>query len=319
MNAILNWFSPRRILAVGRALSLMLICSSAQAQSSPVFMTADDETFTSHVHRFDNGSQTYAVNTGGFDAFQGVTTLNGEVLVADFVADAIQRFSPSGTYLGTFGSPGGSPTFLESDSSGNVYTTLLAFPIPPGMGSAVRLNSAGAITGTFAADRGIDADAVGNVYAINTGMLVKYAPNGVFINSIAVGTSAWDLAIDESGSRLFLSDQGNTVSIYDISGAIPSLSASLVTPASADIVGVHFASESGNILVTDHGFGSLDPRGLEYSPSHVLLDEYRPTFGGEVVLQAWDITTFPIPEPSSMLLVVAGVVAAGISARRQGR
>jgi hypothetical protein len=147
--------------------------------------------------------------------------------------------------------------------------------------------------------------------------LYKFAPNGTFLNSISLGvTGADDLAIDEVGNRLFVADEhsaGLGIKIFDISGATPILMDSIATPVSADIVGLHYAAESGNILAVDFGVDSGDPRGLEYSPMGTLLREYRPS-NADV---SWDITTFVIPEPASLALVFAGLLGFECNARRR--
>lgn len=115
-------FLRAHYLAIGFAMVAVYAGETVRAQSDIVFVTTD-----SRLYRFDAGVETFATNSNGPDAFLGVAILNGEVLVADRVGNAIERFSPVGTYLGSFGSLPGSPLFLESDSSGNVYTTLRSF------------------------------------------------------------------------------------------------------------------------------------------------------------------------------------------------
>jgi DNA-binding beta-propeller fold protein YncE len=304
MNAII----PRFHSACTAALCLAVVLTAAStihAQSDVVFMTADDAFIESQLFRFDLGTQSFSTSTGPSDAFLGVTHRNGEVLVADFNEEEIERFAPDGSHIGTFGSPPGAPSFLEVDSSGNVYTTLFAFFLgDPEV--AVRLNSAGVVTGTFAADRGIDADAAGNVYAVHNNSLIKYAPNGAVLGSTGATLQPWDLAVDEAGNRLYLANQTNNIRIYDITGNTPAFIGNLTGPASTQFVGVHFAAESGNILAVDNGISNSDPRGLEFSSSGMLLEEYRPIDAA----QAWDITTFtPIPEPRSLMLLGLSMLA----------
>jgi hypothetical protein len=214
------------------------------------------------------------------------------------MTNVIQRFAPDGTYLGVFASPSASPSYLESDRSGNVYTTTIEeLPFPhTGSWLSFRFDSSGALTRTFfGGGRGIDADAAGNVYIAGNGILEKFAPNGTPLNTTMLGSiSPQDLSIDEATNRLYLATDSDGIKIFDIAGAAPNLVGSIPTPANAAIFGVHYAAESGNILTTDLGLGSNDPRGLEYSPSGQLLHEYRPA-GVEL---AWDITTFSAPEPT---------------------
>src|SRR5207302_1363214 len=143
--------------------------------------------------------------------------------------------------------------------------------------------------------------AAGNVYVIQSfsaDSLYKFAPNGTFLGSVSLGTSdATDISINEAGNLLYVAAGTSSpgIKIYDIAGALPTLVGSIATPAGASILGIHFASESGNVLATDWGNLSNDPRGLEYSPAGTLLREYRPASA----VRAWDITSFPVAEPTS--------------------
>lgn len=300
----------------GWMLNATALDGVAQAQSDIVFVTGD-----SSLSRFDMGTESFVTGTGGQSAFLGVTVLRDEILVGDYLADAIQRFSPDGTYLGEFASIA-TPTYLETDSSGNVYTTPFSTD-PSGPDVATRFNSFGVPTQTFSAVNeiaGIDADAAGNVYiSENNGMnpdeLLKFAPDGTFLDSVLVPGRAFDISIDEVANRLYLasSEAGLGIKVFDISGAIPVLLGGIITPTTANIVGVHYAKESGNILATDFGVPSDDARGLEYSPAGLLLREYRPTVTGIV----WDITTFVIPEPASLTLVSLGMLSLVFKRRRR--
>jgi sugar lactone lactonase YvrE len=283
--------------ALPAVANLILLAGVALGQSDVVFMAADVATGSKLV-RFDAGTETFAVAPNGSHFFSAVTVLNDEVLVVD--SEAIQRFSPDGTYLGVFVSPPSEsqPLYLESDSNGYVYA-MLVYPDPDEpFTSGVRYNSSGGVSMFFGGGDGIDADAAGNVYIAGLGSLKKYAPNGSLLNSISLGSiNPSDLSIDEAGQRLYLADErtgSGGIRIFDISAAVPSLIGSIATPSNATLYGIHFASESGNILATDLGvFGSNDPRGLEYSSSGELLREYRPAG----IQAALDIATFVPPEP----------------------
>ena len=292
------------------SLSLSVAPYDAAGQSPIVFMTADYAAPESRLVRFDAGVESFAVTAGTRAAFIGVTILDGYVLVADFQAGAIQRFSPSGNVLAPF-ALFDNPTFLESDSSGNVYTTHFSLGPPV----ATRFNSSGAVTQTYSHPlmeelAGVDADADGNVYVVDdfiTKVLYKFAADGTFLTSVPLGTiNPTDVAIDEAADRLYMADEFGGplgIKVFDISGPIPILTGGIATPPTSNIAGVHFAAESGNILATDFGVTSDDPRGLEFSPSGTLLREYRPTGARN----AWDITTF-VPEPGIVCLFVLGTV-----------
>jgi DNA-binding beta-propeller fold protein YncE len=197
-----------------------------------------------------------------------------------------------------------------------VYTT------PFGLGPAVatRFDSTGVVTQTFTLNApilsGIDADTAGNVYiaTYSSGTIEKFTPDGIFLNSTVIGGHVDDIAIDEVGQRLFVAREfgaGVGIKVFDIAGPEPVFMHDITTPVQSMAVGIHFAAESGNILVTDFGGISLDPRGLEYSPAGVLLAEYRPAGAGV----AWDITTFVVPEPSSAALLLVGSL--GFALRRR--
>lgn len=328
MNCSKSWALLSHV-AIGALVLPMAIAANAVAQSSVVFMTADyvlNPPPKSKLIRFDNGTQTYGVNSGSPNWFTGLTVLNGELLVADKQANKIERFSPVGTYLGDFASPTNGPFFLESDSSGNVYSTQGLFGQP----IATRFNSAGGVIQTFTSGAGefygIDADALGNVYIARvfngSHDIVKYAPDGTFLSRTPFDSiNPFDLAIDESGNRLFLIDQKSGsagIKIFDISGATPALTGSISIGPSAYMTGVYFAPETGNIFAAEYG-GPPDfaSRGLEFSPNGTLLREYHPS-GSDVY--AYDIITFgaaSVPEPSCVVLLAAGMI--GLSTHRRRR
>jgi formylglycine-generating enzyme required for sulfatase activity len=317
MNILVNSLLSTRCLCL--AMSFIAV-GGVHAQSPIVFMTAainPTQAPDSELVRFDSGTQSFMTDTSGFHGFDGVTILNGEVLVADPVSGQIQRFDPDGSDLGLFASPGEGARFLESDSHDNVYASGTGGPPETPTGHAVRFNSAGAVTGTFFVPgayllNGIDADASGNVYVVNQTFfdpvfLYKFASDGTFLNSIPVGYG--DISIDEVNQRLYLAE-GFRIGIYDISGTVPVLAGTIATPVNSSIYRVHYAAESGNVLATDLGDFSGDPRGLEYSPLGTLVAEYRPINA----YSARDIVTM-VPEPGSMGLVSLAFVGIGLTRR----
>jgi hypothetical protein len=296
-------------------LTLFIVPNARAAcgQSPVVFLSE-----STRVIRFDSGSESSVVHDNAF----GLTTLNGNLLVANF-DDAIRQYSPNGALLGNFASFD-TPTFLETDRKGNVYAIPLA---GPGPAAAARFNAAGVLTQTFnipdgSGINGIDADAEGNVYVVDTlsyrnSFLYKFSQNGTFLNRTLLPfvLDGDDIAIDEVGKRLFISDEfgGNQgIKMFDISGATPSFISSITTPANGTYYGVDYAEDSGDVLVTDLGNLSHDPRGLEYSPNGTLLREYR-AFNGST---AYDIVALAVPEPATAALLVIGCVVASVVRRR---
>jgi hypothetical protein len=182
--------SPRHrisLTVLPTACALIVMFAQSASLGAPiVFMDAD--TSSSRLFRFDNGVQTFGVPAPSGALFHGLTILNGNVLVADYGGDAIRRYTPNGVPAGIFALTT-SPTFLESDSGGNIYTN----PGPLGLPVATRFNSAGVVTQVFSDPglhqlAGMDADAAGNVYVADifgsTRSLFKFTPTGVFLTSL---------------------------------------------------------------------------------------------------------------------------------------
>jgi hypothetical protein len=292
------------------ALDFGVLSSCLWGQAPVVFMTS-----SSNLHRFDNGIETFSVSGPSSGGFLGVTTLNNSVLVADSIANKIQKFSPAGAYQGAFAAII-DPTFLESDSSGNIYTN----PSSLGGPVATRFNSAGVATQTFThptmhQDAGMDADAAGNVYIVDqfqaTRTLFKFAPNGTFLNSTPIDPTIVpeDLAIDETGQRLYLVSQASAspgIRVFDISGLIPVPAGTIAVPAGVSPEGIQFAAESGHILITDFGVPSSMPRGFELSQTGTVLRTYTPSPSD----LGWDITTFGVPEPHATALIAVAMMGA---------
>lgn len=297
--------------------------ATALAQSDIVLMTADafDPVPESNVYRFDFGMLSQTFNTGPSAAYQGIARhFFNQYLVADYGADAIQIYYDTGDYVGSFTNVT-DPTFVETDSSHNIYVT-------SGLGSmaATRLDAGGFVSQTFTHPdldgyRGIDADSDGNVYIANsagpgTQSLFKFAPDGTFISNTSLGSiNPYDISIDETGERLIMADQDSThgVKIFDISGPVPTLVDSILTLGSS-IVGVYYAPESGNILAAELAHALIEvPSGYEFSPDgDTLLATY--TLAGAAL--GWDIVTAPqIPEPASAALMLVAVGACGFRRR----
>ena len=75
MNYSQSSIALRCALMVAAFAILSHTADIAIAQSDIVFMTADDNSFDSHLHRFDDGGESFAVNIGAGENFQGVTGL----------------------------------------------------------------------------------------------------------------------------------------------------------------------------------------------------------------------------------------------------
>jgi DNA-binding beta-propeller fold protein YncE len=270
-----------------------LVARAACGQSPVVFLSE-----ASRIIRFDAGAESSSSVVHENAYF--MTALNGSLIVA-----------------GT--------NYIETDSKGNIY---LGPPRGLRPTAAVRFTADGSVTQTFnvpygSGFNGIDADADGNVYLLQSGYLnnylYKFAPDGTFLNHTLLSfvVSGNDIAIDEVGKRLFVADEfgGNQgIKIFDISGATPTYMSSITTPDNSNYFGIDYAEESGDVLVADLGYLSHDPRGVEYSPNGTLLREYRAFNQGTV----FDIVAMRVPEPSTAALLVIGcaVFARRLAGRR---
>jgi hypothetical protein len=266
---------------------------------------------TDYLFGFDDETEVFASSGGGTSAFQGAAVLGDVILVADFTTEAVRRFTPGGTLLSNFANfPDAS--YLEVDRAQNVYVTSGSL----GPASATRFNNVGVATGTFVAPElgaffGIDADAAGNVYAAfngSTSQILKFASDGSFLGSAPLAVAS-DIAIDEANGLLYAIG-ANQIDIYDLSGALPSLSGAVPAPVNVDLYGLHYSSQLGTIFATDIGVLSGDPKGLQLALDGTVLATYRP-LGVELV---FDIT-HRVPEPASTLLVIGSVLALGVSHR----
>lgn len=289
-----------------------LACAlSVDATAYTIFMTADEATGpSSQLHGFYQANEVFAVDASTASAFQGVSTLKGDVLVADYGEEVIQRFDIGGNLLTPFASIQ-DPTFLESDSSNNVYTTASSL----GPAVATRFDYTGTVTQTYSSPtgqefRGIDADSSGNVYIAvqyanpTSYSIEKYDAAGTFLSSTPVDATPFDLAIDEAGKRLFLADEDPAtggIKVYGISGAAPVYMNSIPVPTDSVMSGVSYSSNLDRILVTDSGAISDTPRGWDMSPDGYIFNTYIPS-GADV---AFDIIR--VPEPSSLMLALLAI------------
>lgn len=312
MIAMRHWF-----VCFGNTTCVLALALPSYSQT---YLTAESNLtappfVASNLHRFDGESDLFAVGAAPDSAFQGVTLLNGVVLAADLREGVIQRFTLDGTLLAPFATVA-NPTFLESDSGGNVYTT--QFSLGPAV--AARFDSLGNETGTFTSPSaaefaGIDADASGNVYvATRSSTLEKFAPDGAFLSSLPINARPLDISIDEQGLRMFLADESSSlagIQVYDLSSGSPTFSHSIPTPVDSVIHGVHYEPELDVVFAVDSGVLSGNARGLQLSIDGNVVATYFPA--GSVA--AFDIV-HRVPEPASCALVLCGALASLRRGRR---
>ena len=199
-----------------------------------------------------------------------IATNGTDVFIGDFSSDEIRRYAPDGTFLGIFADSSthaGNLNNIEFDSAGNLYATQSGSFSQPR--TNLRYNSSGTLSETFSHPSlvfpdAIDADAAGNVWIANGAAvgigdeLFKFSADGTFLANYdldGIVSNPSDMAIDESGQRLFIADEfgGSSagVKLFDISGSSPTFVRSLATPGLSGVLGLSYDDATGNLLVAD--------------------------------------------------------------------
>ena len=149
---------------------------------------------------------------------------SGNLYVANWSSNTIEKFSPTGKDLGTFASTGmDSPCGLALGANGNLYVANW------GNSTIERYSPAGRDLGVFASSgldqpAGLGFDSSGNLYAVNwgNGTVEKFAPNGgngsLFASSTNLDHPA-GLAFDGSGRLYVASYWGTTIERFSSTGA----------------------------------------------------------------------------------------------------
>ncbi|GMW02238.1 MAG: hypothetical protein AMXMBFR84_33740 [Candidatus Hydrogenedentota bacterium] len=256
------------------------LCLTALVLCIRVF--AADEVFVTG----ENGSgnyKTYAfTSTGTFvnetappsSLVTTITTSGVNALVGNYGALKILTHNTSNVNVGTFATisaasmgTGGviAVNKIEVDAAGSVYICPTGFSSNPR--TSLRYTSGAVLSQSFTHANlvfpsGIDADASGNVYIVNSAavgvgdVIFKFQSNGTFlgttdINSLGINPS--DLAIDEASNVLYLSNEsGGTSAIrkFNIAGALPVHVGTISTPGLSGAVGLSFDPSTGNLLAT---------------------------------------------------------------------
>ena len=199
-----------------------------------------------------------------------LATVGFDLYVGEY-GGAIDRYDLNGNSLGQFadvsGLAGPNPLTqkLESDAAGSVYTAFGGFDSSPR--TSFRIASDGSISETFSQPNlvfpsGIDATAGGEVYIINSAAvgvgnrLFKFGAGGSYIDDFPIPQvdHPSDIAIDEMGEELFISDEfPQSIHVFDISSGAPIFSDTL--PAPGPVIDVFVEPISGRIFGTYYEFG----------------------------------------------------------------
>ncbi|MCO6456926.1 MAG: Ig-like domain-containing protein [Pirellulaceae bacterium] len=239
-----------------------------------VFVVAQDSVSDSGILRFSE-TGTFETNFGGTSNILRTMATNGtDLFVGNFSSNHVLRYAPDGSFLGTFvdttgqlGS-GADIAKVEFDGAGNLLVTPSGFQ--SNARTSRRYNSSGSTTASFSHPNlvfpnGIDADAAGNVWIVNSAavgvgnQLFKFSPTGTFLGQFSIigqVNSPNDLAIDEANGILYVGDEfGGTSGIkrYNISSGTPVFQGSVTTPSLSGVLGISYDPASGHLFATDSG------------------------------------------------------------------
>jgi DNA-binding beta-propeller fold protein YncE len=140
---------------------------------------------------------------------------SGNVYVADYGNDRVEKFTSSGTFVTQWGSVGSGPgqfvvpVGVAVDSSGNVYVA------DTGNNRVQKFTGSGSFItqwglGLFNYPIGVAIDSSGNVYVVDSGnnRVVKFTGDGKYITQLGNSTTPSGVAIDSSGN-VYVTDSGN--------------------------------------------------------------------------------------------------------------
>ena len=272
---------------------------SAAAQQVDVYALGnlgENGVLLSEIQRFDeSGPQLDGQRIPETRFGLSLATDNSSLFAAEFDG-AINRYDLQGNFLGEFADvstlSGGRPNlqFVESDGQGNIYTAFGGQSSEPR--TSFRLDSTGSISASFSHPqlvfpRGIDADADGNVFILNSAAvgignrLFQFDAAGNYVDDFALSgvLSPSDIAIDETTNELLVADEfGEAVHIFDLVTGTPALTDSLSVPDAAIDVFVEPASGRifGSLLIFDQDDqGSLlRTEGFELSRDGTIAANY---------------------------------------------
>lgn len=275
-----------------------------------------------------------------------VPLITGDLLVADQGAGTIRHYSASGADLGVFASGLSSPAWITADRSGNIYVPeftggrvdkfsvsgVLLLTIPtafvPGDvrvagdgsiyvadyfgGNVFRYSASGASLGLFVSTGLLRADfmafdASGNLYVTDflSGVIRRISPTGVDLGTFASLPGAEGMSFDATGNLYVSSFSTNIIEKFSPSGV------DLGTFASTGLnqpYGLGF-DHGGNLYAANYGNGTI----RKFSPSGTDLGN----FVSAGLINPRDLVFVRVPEPSTLVLLVVGVVGLGFLRRRR--
>lgn len=219
----------KRWVSIGAAVLVaqMLVGSAVQASGEELLVALWS---TSTIERYSTTGQDLGpfATTGLYYPGSLAVDAQGYVYASRQDDWTVGRFSPTGTYLGTFARPGpgqrwvGGMTF---DAAGNLYVAYQnTFP----NGSITKYSPSGANLGTFASvaldgPMGLTFDRSGYLYSANydNGTITKYSPSGSLVATYSYGRSRPLRMVLGPNGNLFAStdhfESGYSVEEYTLS------------------------------------------------------------------------------------------------------
>lgn len=167
-----------------------------------------------------NGANAVAVDGAGY------------VYVVDRLNVRIEKFTSSGTYVTQWSQGGSNMSDVTVDALGDVYVIDDNGHVTRyGSNGAleVQWGSSGSADGQFNGAKGLDVDAEGNVYVVDTsnfrmqkfsgaGTPVAFAPHAYLSQFGSAGNNPYGIAIDGTGNIYVVDTNGNSIQKYDPAG-----------------------------------------------------------------------------------------------------
>jgi sugar lactone lactonase YvrE len=287
----------------------------------------------------------------GLSAVNAATVSPGDILVAG-QGGTVYHFSATGTDLGAFATGLGSPSWMTTDASGNIYVSeytgarvdkfspsggsllTITTPFAPGdvrvssdgtiyvgdyfSGNVYRYSASGGSLGLFVATGLSRADflafdAAGNLYVLGSSAIHRISPTGVDLGTFASLPGAEGMVFDATGNLYISSFTTNIIEKYSGSGT------DMGTFASTGLnqpYGLAFDG-GGDLYAADYGSGNI----TRFSPTGADLGIFASglVYPRDVLVEPGAIAAgSAIPEPSTLLLLGSGLAGLVATTWRRG-